>query len=60
MNNFFNAIFDYCVKILIWLANLFGLTYKAINVIIFCIIWPIMTIALIVWVIKLKSHLKNK
>ena len=39
--------FDWCVEILIYWANVFGITYKEINVWVFVIIWPIMTILLI-------------
>jgi len=42
-----NYTFDLCVKILLELADLFGTTYKAINVWIFVIIWPIFTLLLI-------------
>lgn len=46
-----DAIFGLCVQILIWLANAFGVSYKAINVYIFVIIWPLLTLALIITVI---------
>jgi uncharacterized protein (DUF58 family) len=42
-----NAIFDLCVRILLVLAGFFGMTYKAINVWIFIILWPIITLFLI-------------
>ena len=38
--------FDWCVQILIYWANVFGITYKEINVWVFVIIWPILTIML--------------
>jgi hypothetical protein len=37
-------VFDQCVLFLIWSANLLGITYEEINVYIFCIIWPILTL----------------
>ena len=37
-------VFDQCVLFLIWAANLLGITYEEINVYIFCIIWPILTL----------------
>jgi hypothetical protein len=46
-----DAIFDKCVELLVFLANQLGVTYEAINVWIFVIIWPIFTLALIVLVI---------
>jgi hypothetical protein len=42
-----DAIFDLCVLLLVYLAELLGMTYEAINVWIFVIIWPIITLALI-------------
>ena len=41
-----DAIFDLCVRILVLLAGWTGLTYKEINVWIFVIFWPVLTIAL--------------
>ena len=38
-----NAVFDFCVLVLLFLADLFGMTYKAINVWIFVVIWPVFT-----------------
>jgi hypothetical protein len=42
-----NQIFDWCVNVLIYWANVFGMTYKEINVWIFVILWPLLTILLI-------------
>jgi len=39
-----DLIFDLCVDLLVWLAWLTGLTYKQVNVIIFCLLWPALTI----------------
>jgi hypothetical protein len=36
-------IFQWCVDFLIWLAGVTGTTYKEINVVIFCVIWPLLT-----------------
>jgi hypothetical protein len=35
-----DRIFDLCVGVLVWLADRLGMTYKAINVWIFCAIVP--------------------
>lgn len=40
-------IFDWCVKLLVDWAGIFGITYKEINVWVFVIIWPILTIILL-------------
>jgi hypothetical protein len=46
-----DVIFDQCVLLLIFLAERLGMTYKAINVWIFVVIWPVLTLALIAVVI---------
>jgi len=46
-----DGIFDWCVRVLIYWANIFGITYKEINVWIFVILWPILTIALVVIIV---------
>ena len=47
-----DQIFDWCVNVLVYWAGIFGITYKEINVWVFVIIWPIVTlvlVAVIVW-----------
>lgn len=47
-----NTIFDACVQLLLFGAGALGITYKAINVWIFVILWPILTVAMagiIIW-----------
>ena len=46
-----DVIFELCVQILVWLANGFGVSYRAINVYIFVILWPALTLGLLVTVI---------
>lgn len=41
-----DQIFDWCVDILVYWANIFDITYKEINVWVFVIIWPILTLVL--------------
>ncbi len=41
-----NAIFNACVWLLVWAAQHLGITYEAINVWVFVIIWPVVTLAL--------------
>lgn len=58
-------IFDWCVDILVYWAGVLGITYKEINVWVFVIIWPILTIILallILWqrrMIRQLSSAKN-
>jgi len=42
-----DAIFDWCVRLLVFMAGQLGITYKAINVWVFVIIWPVFTLVLI-------------
>jgi hypothetical protein len=47
-----DQIFDWCVNVLVYWAGIFGITYKEINVWVFVIIWPILTlvlVAVIIW-----------
>ena len=47
-----DAIFNACVLILLFLADLLGMTYEAVNVWIFVIIWPVITLALMATVVR--------
>jgi len=53
------AIFDKCVDLLVFLANQLGMTYEAINVWIFVIIWPIFTLAPIFLVILQQLRIRR-
>ncbi len=58
-NTLIDAIFDLCVQILLGLANLFGVSYNTINVVIFCVVWPILTIVLIVIVVRQRMVIRK-
>ena len=38
-------VFKGCVLFLLWLAKKLGMTYNEVNVWIFCVIWPVITLA---------------
>lgn len=40
-------IFDNCVKLLRWIADVVGCTYEQVNVITFCFLGPIIFLALL-------------
>ena len=42
-----DQVFDWCVDLLVSLAGMIGITYKEINVWIFVIIWPLITLILL-------------
>jgi len=54
-----DAIFDWCVDVLVYYAGTFGITYKEINVWVFVIIWPIVTIALVIWLIIQQARIRS-
>lgn len=54
-----SEIFQLCVDLLNYLAREFGLSYVQINVIIFCIIEPIVFIWMIIIIIKQKKQIKS-
>ena len=53
-----NEVYDICVAILIWIADLFGVTYKEANIWIFVIIEPILFIAMLYMIIKQRREIK--
>lgn len=58
-NAVIDAIFDLCVWILLWLADLFGMSYNTVNIWIFCVFWPLFTIALIVLTIRQHKKIRE-
>ena len=48
-----DKIFDWAVIALVALAKFLGITYEEINVWLFCVAWPLFTLALIVWAVSL-------
>ncbi len=54
-----DRIFDWCVDVLVYWAVIFGITYKEINVWVFVIIWPILTILLVVIIIRQQRRLRQ-
>ena len=54
-----NEVFDICVAILIWIADLFKITYKEANIWIFVIIEPILFILMLYFIIKQRRKIKN-
>ena len=54
-----HELFDICVDILYWIADLTGWTYKEANIWIFVIIHPILTVFLFYYVIRLRKQIKE-
>ena len=54
-----DAIFDWCVEILVYFAAVLGITYKEINVWVFVIIWPIFTLLLVIWLLVQQARIRR-
>ena len=54
-----DAIFRFCVLILRKSSAFLGMSYEAINIWIFVVIWPVLTLAMFAWIVKLKLHLRS-
>ena len=52
-----DVIFNICVKFLYDAAAILGITYEEINVWLFCVIWPIVTIYMSYEIIKLRLRI---
>ncbi len=52
--NWIDQTFDFCVKLLIDIANMMGITYEEINVWLFVVIWPLLSLVLFAEVIRLR------
>ena len=49
--------FDFCVQLLIDTANVMGISYEEINVYLFCIIWPILSLIMFAEIIRLRLRI---
>ena len=54
-----DRIFEWCVNVLVYWAGVLGITYKAINVWVFVIIWPILTVVLIAIIILQQRKIRK-
>ncbi len=58
-----DTIFDLCVRWLFEAARFLGITYEEINVWLFCIIWPLLTVLLVAGLsllLQQNRHLKRR
>ena len=53
-----DTIFNFCVRLLYDVANILGISYEEINVWLFCVIWPFLSLVLFAEVIRLR--IKNE
>lgn len=58
--NWIDKTFDICVRLLIDVADIMGITYEEINVWLFCVIWPILTLIMFAEILRLRLKINNK
>tara|TARA_Y100000588_G_C13872781_1_gene761035 strand:+ start:42 stop:419 length:378 start_codon:yes stop_codon:yes gene_type:complete len=54
-----DAIFRYCVVLLVDLARVFGISYEALNIWVFVIIQPLIIVILLIWALRLRRKIKK-
>jgi hypothetical protein len=54
-----DEVFDWCVRVLVYWAGRLGITYKAINVWIFVVIWPLVTLALVILIVWQRARIRG-
>ena len=54
-----DRIFDWCVNVLVYWAGILGITYKEINVWVFVIIWPILTMMLVAIIARQRQIIRG-
>ena len=55
-----DVIYDFCVQLLIDTAKYLGISYEEINVWLFCVIWPLLSLIVFAEVIRLRVIQKSK
>ena len=51
-------LFNSCVLFLVQIASLFGVTYEELNVYLFCIAWPIITVYMFFRILYLRWKIR--
>ena len=54
-----DVIFRYCVVLLVEMAKYLGISYEELNIWLFVIIHPLITLGLFLWVLRLRKKLKR-
>jgi hypothetical protein len=57
--NWIDAIFRYCVVLLVNVAKVLGISYEALNIWVFIIIQPLLIVFLFLWVLLLRRRIKR-
>ena len=54
-----DTVFDWCVSLLVYLAGIIGITYQEINVWIFVIIWPVLSIFMFALIVMQRARINK-
>ena len=54
-----DTVFNFCVHLLYDFAGILGISYEEINVWLFCVIWPLLSLVLFAEVIRLRTNRNN-
>ena len=54
--NWIDAIFRYCVVLLVNMAKVIGISYEALNIWVFIIVQPLIILLLFIWIIQLRRR----
>ena len=54
-----DTVFNFCVHLLYDVARILGISYEEINVWLFCVIWPLLSLVLFAEVIRLRTNKNN-
>ena len=54
-----DQIFDWCVRVLVYWAGMLDIPYKEINVWVFVIIWPILTVILVGIIVMQQKRIRQ-
>jgi len=52
--------FDFCVRLLFAVGRYLGISYEEVNVWLFCIIWPALTLLMVFEIWRLRQRLKRQ
>ena len=52
--------FNFCVRLLYDVGNFLGITYEEINVWVFCVIWPILTLIMFGEILRLRLKINSE
>lgn len=59
MSDFIKLVYTYCTDLVINLANIFGLSYYEINAFLFCFLYPVLILLLVIVYFIQKRRLKK-